>query len=118
MPRSLPVARPLPGRPPSPFLVPAPTRGSAHARSRKSPMSQAKYSEHVLPAPPAMRRPASFGRRLRGPGTLARRAWRDAYVRRLVVWDAASALAAAGLARGLGFGPTHMWTTALPVAMT
>ena len=81
-------------------------------------MSQAKYSEHVLPARVAPRRSASFGRRLRGAGTAARRAWREDYVRNLAIWDAVCALVAGVLARVAGFGPPHMWTTGLPVAVT
>ena len=73
-------------------------------------MSQAKYSEHVLPAREAPRRSASFSHRLRGAGTLARRAWRDAYVRRLVVWDAGCALVAAIVGYLAGFGAAHAWT--------
>jgi exopolysaccharide biosynthesis polyprenyl glycosylphosphotransferase len=73
-------------------------------------MSQAKYSEHVLNRPGAPTRSASFGRRLRGAGTLARRAWREAYVRRLVVWDAGCALVAGGAGYLAGFGAAHVWT--------
>jgi len=80
-------------------------------------MSQAKYSEHVLPARTVPRRSASFGRRLRGAGTLARRAWREDYVRRLALWDAACALVAGALGRLAGFGPPHPWTTALPLVV-
>jgi exopolysaccharide biosynthesis polyprenyl glycosylphosphotransferase len=80
-------------------------------------MSQAKYSEHVLPPWGAPRRSASFGRRLRGAGTLARRAWREDYVRRLAIWDAACALTAGTVGRLAGFGPPHAWTTALPLTV-
>jgi exopolysaccharide biosynthesis polyprenyl glycosylphosphotransferase len=81
-------------------------------------MSQTKYSEHVLPLRATPRRSASFGRRLRGAGTLARRAWREDYVRNLAIWDAVCALVAGAFARLAGFGPPHMWTTALPLSVT
>ncbi|WP_281283871.1 sugar transferase [Modestobacter altitudinis] len=43
--------------------------------------------------------------RLRGEGTDARRAWRTAYVRRIVVGDGLAALAAAAIAYVVRFGP-------------
>jgi len=68
-------------------------------------MNSVGFSE----APPPVRvvpdRAASFRNRLRGAGTVARRAWRRAYVRRLVVWDAGSASAAAAVALLVRFGP-------------
>ena len=80
-------------------------------------MSQAKYSEHVLRRPGAPTRSASFGRRLRGAGTLARRAWREAYVRRLVVGDAGCALLAAMAGYLAGFGAAHAWTAPESLAL-
>ncbi|TFV90369.1 sugar transferase [Blastococcus sp. CT_GayMR16] len=80
-------------------------------------MSQAKYSEHVLPVRGAPSHPPSFGHRLRGSGTVARRAWRDAYVRRLVVVDAGCALVAGAVGRLAGLGPVHPWTAALPLGL-
>jgi exopolysaccharide biosynthesis polyprenyl glycosylphosphotransferase len=74
-------------------------------------MSQAKYSEFVLPTQRVPRASASFRRRLRGPGTLARRAWRDDYVRRLVLFDAGCAVIAAVVAYLTDFGADHAWTT-------
>jgi exopolysaccharide biosynthesis polyprenyl glycosylphosphotransferase len=78
-------------------------------------MSQAKYSEHVLPFRAPRERTASFRSRLRGAGTVARRAWREAYVRRLVVCDAGCALLAAAMALVARFGPTS--EEASPVAL-
>jgi exopolysaccharide biosynthesis polyprenyl glycosylphosphotransferase len=80
-------------------------------------MSQAKYSEYVVPIRGGPGRSASFRQRLRGAGTVARRAWRDAFVRRLVVLDAGCALVAAALGRLAGFGPANPWTTPVPLAL-
>lgn len=53
--------------------------------------------------------------RLRGSGTVARRAWRQAYVRRLVLFDAASALIAAAAGHLIRWRPMHAGTTSLVI---
>ena len=60
--------------------------------------------------------PVPARQRLRGSGTVARRAWRHAYVRRLVVFDAASALVAGVAAHLIRWRPTHAGTTSLVIA--
>ncbi len=80
-------------------------------------MSSAKYSEHVLPLRPAPHRTASFRKGLRGAGTVARRAWRSGYVRRLVAWDATCALIAAAAGHLVRFGPTQGGTVSLSIAV-
>ncbi|MGY2066415.1 sugar transferase [Blastococcus sp. SYSU DS0619] len=74
--------------------------------------SEALPSEHAstphLAAPPA-RLPQPD--RLRGAGTVARRAWRGPYVRRLVLWDAVCASAAAGSGLLARFHPPEVGIT-------
>ena len=82
-------------------------------------MSQAKYSEHVPPLAGCRRRSASFRNRLRGAGTVARRAWRDAFVRRLVIFGRRCALVAAGgWAAWSGFGPANPWRRAVSLGLS
>jgi exopolysaccharide biosynthesis polyprenyl glycosylphosphotransferase len=80
-------------------------------------MSSAKYSEHVLPLRTAPHRTASFRKGLRGAGTVARRAWRSGYVRRLVAWDATCALVAAAAGHLVRFGPTQGGKVSLSIAV-
>jgi exopolysaccharide biosynthesis polyprenyl glycosylphosphotransferase len=70
-------------------------------------MSEATHSNHLYSAtePTASLRAAED--RLRGAGTVARRAWRGPYVRSLVLWDAACATAAAGVGLLARFGPAE-----------
>jgi exopolysaccharide biosynthesis polyprenyl glycosylphosphotransferase len=81
-------------------------------------MSQTKFSEHAPPlriVPP--QRTASFRNRLRGAGTVARRAWRAGYVRRLGFWDAACAVVAAGAGLLVRFGPDQVGIAGVSLAI-
>jgi exopolysaccharide biosynthesis polyprenyl glycosylphosphotransferase len=79
-------------------------------------MSSAKYQQELgLLQRPATRTIAAR-QRLRGAGTVARRAWRHAYVRRLVAFDAASALVAAAAGHLIRWRPTHAGTTSFVIA--
>jgi len=83
-------------------------------------MSSAKYSEQAPPLRVVPRRPvrsASFRNRLRGAGTVARRAWRDGYVRRLVAWDAICALLAGTAGLLVRFGPEHAGASSVSLAI-
>ena len=68
-------------------------------------MDHVEYTEFTPLPRRAPERTASFRNRLRGQGTVARRAWRRAYVRRLVLWDAVCAIAATTVALLARFGP-------------
>ncbi|RZU34111.1 sugar transferase [Blastococcus saxobsidens] len=80
----------------------------------------AAQSQHALPD--AQQHPARPGPAdgLRGAGTVARRAWRGPFVRRLVLWDAVCASAAAGVGLLARFGPTEegVSTASLVIAVT
>ncbi|MDP5183813.1 sugar transferase [Blastococcus sp. BMG 814] len=79
--------------------------------------SEAVPSEHVTQhrAAPLQRLPRPD--RLRGAGTEARRAWRGPYVRRLVVWDALCASAAAGSGLLARFAPPDVGLTTASLAI-
>ena len=69
-------------------------------------MSQTNFTEHALPLGAAVpERAAPLGSRAREAGTVARGAWRDAYVRRLIAGDAACALVAGMAGLAVRFGP-------------
>jgi exopolysaccharide biosynthesis polyprenyl glycosylphosphotransferase len=61
-------------------------------------MSQTNFTDHMLPVSVGVpQRPTVVGLRSDGEGTVARRAWRASYVRRLTAMDAASAAGAAAI---------------------
>jgi exopolysaccharide biosynthesis polyprenyl glycosylphosphotransferase len=79
-------------------------------------------SRAMQPDPPpalhtVLESPPSPSEGLRGQGTLARRAWRRPYVRRLVQWDAGCALAAAAVGVLVRFGPAQALTAPASVAI-
>lgn len=89
--------------------------GGAAPRARVGARS-GKHQEEL----PRLQRPVTrtipARQRLRGAGTVSRRAWRQAYVRRLVAFDAGSALIAAAAGHLIRWGPTHARTTSLLIA--
>ncbi|MGY2002840.1 sugar transferase [Blastococcus sp. SYSU DS1024] len=70
-------------------------------------------THHRAAPPPRLTR----ADRLRGAGTVARRAWRGPYVRRLVVWDALCATAAAGSGLLARFHPPDVGATSASLAI-
>ncbi|MCF6510097.1 sugar transferase [Blastococcus sp. MG754426] len=79
--------------------------------------SEAVPSDHLAQqrAVPLQRLPGPD--RLRGAGTAARRAWRGPYVRRLVVWDAICASAAAGSGLLVRYAPPDVGLTNASLAI-
>ena len=80
-------------------------------------MSHPEFSAHTTSLRPSLGPTAAFRMEVRQPGTVARRAWRSAYVRRLVAWDALCALAAAGAGLLVRFGPAQAGTASLVIAL-
>jgi exopolysaccharide biosynthesis polyprenyl glycosylphosphotransferase len=78
-------------------------------------MSSTKHSERMLLLPAEPVSAPLVRTRLRGAGTVARRAWRTRYVQRLVVLDAACALIAAVAGHLVKFGPGKAATASLVI---
>ena len=81
--------------------------------------SDATQSHPALPGAPHRPNRLRSAERLRGEGTVARRAWRGPFVRRLVLWDALCAAGAAAVGLGIRFGPTDtgITTASLTIAV-
>ena len=79
-------------------------------------MTQLQYSEHP-PLRAAPERVSPFVSRLRGPGTAARRAWRGAYLRRVVIADATAAVVASVVALLVHTGRITAWPFGAPPAV-
>jgi exopolysaccharide biosynthesis polyprenyl glycosylphosphotransferase len=73
--------------------------------------SEAMPSEHATTSRAAIPERLPQTDRLRGAGTVARRAWRVSYVRRLVLWDAGCATVAAGSGLLARFHPPDVGIT-------
>ncbi|TYP87181.1 sugar transferase [Blastococcus xanthinilyticus] len=80
--------------------------------------SEAIPSQHAHPAAAIPDRRQRLDR-LRGAGTVARRAWRGPYIRRLVLWDAVCATVAAGSGLLVRYSPsgTGVATASLVIAV-
>jgi exopolysaccharide biosynthesis polyprenyl glycosylphosphotransferase len=82
----------------------------AHNRTGVHTLAVLDLRDGTISRPPAQRdrRMSWSAARLRGEGTGARRAWRPAYVRRVVAADAVAALIAGGLGQVAEVGPVSL----------